>query len=62
VIRDGKWEPQPDESHDRSVNRAKSFVELVRNTYKVLMTRGMQGVCLYSEDPETNEFLRKYCR
>ncbi|OLF11251.1 ATP/GTP-binding protein [Actinophytocola xinjiangensis] len=64
VIRDGRWCPQPNESFDRSVKRASvaSFDELVRNTYKVLMTRGMQGVCLYSEDPKTNDFLRKYCR
>jgi DUF2075 family protein len=64
VIREGKWQPQPRESRDGAVNQTshKAFIELVRNTYKVLMTRGMQGVCLYSEDPATNEFFREYCR
>ncbi|WP_233515697.1 DUF2075 domain-containing protein [Nocardiopsis sp. L17-MgMaSL7] len=30
---------------------------LIRNTYKVLLTRGMRGTLLYSTDPETQEFL-----
>lgn len=31
---------------------------LIRNTYKVLLTRGMIGTALYSTDPETREKLR----
>ncbi|MEU5578039.1 DUF2075 domain-containing protein [Streptomyces huasconensis] len=31
---------------------------LIRNTYKVLLTRGMVGTVLYSTDPETREKLR----
>jgi hypothetical protein len=31
---------------------------LIRNTYKVLLTRGMVGTVLYSTDPETQEKLR----
>ena len=34
------------------------FDRLVRNVYKVLLTRGMVGTLLYSTDPETQEFLR----
>ncbi|MFD7367524.1 DNA/RNA helicase domain-containing protein [Nocardiopsis alba] len=30
---------------------------LIRNTYKVLLTRGMRGTILYSTDPETQEYL-----
>ena len=30
---------------------------LIRNTYKVLMTRGMRGTILYSTDAETREYL-----
>lgn len=30
---------------------------LIRNTYKVLLTRGMRGTFLYSTDTETQEFL-----
>jgi hypothetical protein len=33
--------------------------QLIRNTYKVLMTRGMRGTVLYSTDVETREFLAK---
>jgi hypothetical protein len=34
------------------------FDALVRNVYKVLMTRGLVGTLIYSVDEETNEFLR----
>uniref|UniRef100_A0AAU3GPE5 DUF2075 domain-containing protein n=1 Tax=Streptomyces sp. NBC_01401 TaxID=2903854 RepID=A0AAU3GPE5_9ACTN len=37
---------------DAEVNR------LIRNTYKVLLTRGMVGTMIYSTDPETREKLR----
>jgi len=33
------------------------FSVLVRHIYKVLLTRGMRGVVIYSVDPETREFL-----
>jgi DUF2075 family protein len=33
------------------------FDALVRNVYKVLLTRGLRGVYLYSTDPETQRFL-----
>ncbi|MEU6152860.1 DUF2075 domain-containing protein [Actinosynnema sp. NPDC047251] len=62
VIRDGRWVAQPDRTEDTALKGvpAPVFDRLVRNTYKVLLTRGMQGVCVYSVDPETNEFLRKH--
>jgi DUF2075 family protein len=31
--------------------------QLIRNTYKVLMTRGMRGTVLYATDPTTRGFL-----
>ncbi|WP_245740305.1 DUF2075 domain-containing protein [Nonomuraea maritima] len=31
--------------------------QLIRNTYKVLLTRGMMGTAVYSVDPETQQFL-----
>ena len=34
------------------------FDRLVRNVYKVLLTRGMQSVTIYSTDPQTRAFLR----
>ena len=43
----------------RSLNRVpdEEFDQLVRNVYKVLLTRGMIGTVLHSCDPETNAFL-----
>lgn len=32
---------------------------LIRNTYKVLLTRGMVGTVVYSTDPETQAKLRE---
>lgn len=34
------------------------FDVLIRNVYKVLLTRGLQGTLLYSTDHETQEFLK----
>jgi hypothetical protein len=34
------------------------FERLVRNVYKVLLTRGMIGTLIYSVDQETREMLR----
>jgi DUF2075 family protein len=33
------------------------FGRLIRNVYKVLLTRGMIGTILYSPDPQTRERL-----
>jgi hypothetical protein len=55
---------------DRSANRDpdfrnrtrvsdEEFDALVRNVYKVLLSRGMRGTLLYSTDPETQEFLEQ---
>ena len=35
------------------------FDRLIKNVYKVLLTRGMIGTYLYSVDPETQQLLRK---
>ena len=32
--------------------------EVIKNTYRTLMTRGMKGCYVYSEDPETREYFR----
>ncbi len=55
VWRNGRWVAQPGKSHDTAVKRAplEEFDRAVRNTYKVLLTRGMVGVLLFSTDPET---------
>ncbi|MGI5502403.1 DNA/RNA helicase domain-containing protein [Lentzea sp. CA-135723] len=60
VWRDDHWEASRRHSHDPAVKKADElhFARLIRNTYKVLLTRGMRGVCVYSEDPETQDHLR----
>lgn len=60
VWRDGVWAADRKASKDTVVARAsqKEFALLVRNTYKVLLTRGMQGTVLFSTDNETREMLR----
>lgn len=62
VWRDGEWVTDASQSEDRVVargTRPEDFDKLIRNTYKVLLTRGMAGTILYSTDPETNDYLRK---
>ncbi len=62
VIRGGRWMAQQRYTQDDALEKTseETFDRLVRNTYKVLLTRGMQGVCIYSKDRETNDFLRKH--
>lgn len=64
MIRDGAWRAQQDKTKDPKLKPTSAlfFDRLVRNIYKVLLTRGMQGVCLHSKDPETNEFLQHFAR
>jgi DUF2075 family protein len=59
VWRGDRWVAQPGASHDSAVKRAplEDFDRAVRNTYKVLLTRGMLGSVLDSTDPETQELL-----
>lgn len=61
VWREDKWVGIPSNSKDpamRGVN-GMQFEELIKNTYKVLLTRGMIGTLLYSVDEETQNYLRK---
>lgn len=59
VWRTDHWEARPEESHDSQVKRAPidQFDRAVKNTYKVLLTRGMRGTVLFSTDQETQELL-----
>jgi len=51
-------------SFDGQVRKAaeREFPALVRNTYKVLLTRGMKATAVFSTDLETQEFLERMCR
>jgi len=59
VWRGDRWVAQPGKSFDTQVKRASlpEFDRAVRNTYKVLLTRGMLGSMLFSTDPETQRLL-----
>jgi DUF2075 family protein len=55
----GTWIGDPAASADTVVKRSKeSFLELVKNTYRVLLTRGMKGCYVYFMDDATRNFVR----
>jgi uncharacterized protein len=63
VWRDGRFVSRRDFNRDPDFRNRKSvsnadFDRLVRNVYKVLLTRGMVGTVIYSTDPETRQALR----
>ncbi|MHA6618552.1 DNA/RNA helicase domain-containing protein [Pseudonocardia sp. DLS-67] len=64
VRRGDRWVARRDRSHDGQVRRAshEEFPALVRNTYKVLLTRGMKATAMHSVDRETQEFLEGIAR
>jgi uncharacterized protein len=64
VRRGDRWVAQRDRSFDGQVKRASEdeFPALVRNTYKVLLTRGMKATAVCSTDPQTQEFLERMAR
>ena len=56
------WVGQPKYSHDTVVKRAANsddadFTELVKQTYRVLLTRGLKGCFVFLEDAETRDFV-----
>jgi DUF2075 family protein len=54
------WVGQPEFSKDSVVRREKNldaFTRLVKQTYRVLLTRGLQGCAVYFEDAETESFV-----
>ncbi|SCL29654.1 hypothetical protein GA0070616_3924 [Micromonospora nigra] len=67
VARDGRLVTRREESKDPAFRSRRSLSDeeadrLIRNTYKVLLTRGMRGTVLYATDPQTREFLRGLVR
>jgi DUF2075 family protein len=56
---DQKWEGHIANSFDVPVRRAgKKFVDLVKNTYRVLFSRGMKGCYVYFIDKDTERFFK----
>ena len=57
--REGKWRGIRQNSSDSVVKRSKDqFAELVKNTYRVLLSRGMKGCYVYFMDDDTRNFFR----
>lgn len=55
----GAWRGQKDQSFDSTVKRAKeAFAELVKNTYRVLLSRGLKGCYVCFLDKDTERFVR----
>ena len=53
------WVGNKQESHDRSVKQKKAdFLQLVKNTYRVLLSRGMKGCYVCFLDKNTERFVR----
>ncbi|HOI25203.1 MAG TPA: DUF2075 domain-containing protein [Caldisericia bacterium] len=54
-----KWIGHTENSHDKTVRGSKEhFVSLVKNTYRVLLSRGMKGCYVYFMDKETEMFFK----
>jgi hypothetical protein len=53
------WRGDPSKSHDRPVKRGgAAFIDLVKNTYRVLLSRGLKGCYVYFMDKSTERFIR----
>jgi hypothetical protein len=53
------WQGHPKNSYDTVVKHSKDkFLDLVRHTYRVLLTRGMKGCYVYFTNKNTERFFR----
>jgi hypothetical protein len=53
------WKGYPENSADSVVKRSKDkFIDLVKNTYRVLLSRGMKGCYVYFMDKDTERFFK----
>ena len=54
-----EWVGDRQQSHDTVVRRSgEKFTDLVKNTYRVLLSRGMKGCYVHFMDKETEQFVR----
>jgi DUF2075 family protein len=59
----GTWVGDKTKSQDSVVKRSKEqFVDLVKNKYRVLLTRGMKGCYVYFMDEATRDHFRSLMR
>lgn len=60
--RSGSWIGDKSKSYDRAVVRGaqteSDFVALLKNTYRVLLTRGMRGCYVYFMDDDTRDLFK----
>jgi len=55
----GGWVANTTKSYDSVVKKSKDkFIDLVKNTYRVLLTRGMKGCYVYFMDEDTKKFFQ----
>lgn len=53
------WVGHPENSCDNSVKRSKEkFTDMVKNAYRVLLSRGMKGCYVYFVDNDTKRFIK----
>lgn len=53
------WRGDPKKSYDVTVKRGgDDFLRLVKNTYRVLLSRGLRGCYLHITDPDTRRFVQ----
>lgn len=56
---EGGWKADKTRSCDHTVKRSQErFIDFVKNTYRVLLSRGMRGCYVYFQDKETERFFR----
>ena len=56
---EGGWKGDKTQSKDHTVKRTREgFIDFVKNTYRVLLSRGMKGCYVYFQDKETERFFR----
>jgi len=54
-----QWEGHPENSADSVVKRNKDkFMDLIKNSYRVLLSRALKGCYVYFVDKETEKFIR----
>jgi hypothetical protein len=57
-----EWEAFPEYSFDTQVKGSKDFLKLVKNTYRVLLGRGMKATYVYFMDKNTERYFRSRIR
>jgi len=54
-----KWEGFRERSYDGPVRRSgERFIDLVKNTYRILLSRGLKGCYVYFMDKDTERFIK----